>query len=95
MPDAQPKPPLRCPKCRCTDRLVLIEVTENVGITLAGEIGRDDCGRLLPPSDFYFEPRDVTAVEVECDACGHHWTPRRGRVTDNPDALDIWGRKKR
>lgn len=66
-----------CPRCGSTDKLSLTEVHEEIGTTWAGTIRRDASGDLIPPTKFEFEYGDPISVAVTCEACGHHWKPRR------------------
>ena len=63
-----------CPKCRGR-HLSVIEFTDSVGVTDFHPVRVED-GKLIPGRPFYFEPGDITRVELEC-TCGHRWKSRR------------------
>lgn len=75
---------MRCPKCKNATELALIEVHDEVGKTDFGVIRFDGFGNAVPPSDFWFEPGDPTAVYVECGQCLHVWKPRGSRAVVSP-----------
>jgi hypothetical protein len=79
-------PRLRCPKCRRTDRIRLIEVHAEIGETDPGTVLYDEGGHLIRPSGWMFEAGNTISVEAECEACGRHWRPRQQLIsTWSPD----------
>lgn len=78
----------RCPKCRNSNELSLIETHDETGATEFGVIRYDERGALVPPGDFWFEAGNPTAVRIQCGQCEHVWTPR-GRLVSSARAEEL------
>jgi len=82
---------LRCPQCRESEELSIVEVHAETGSTDHGRIYLDDHGSIIPPSFFSFSPGDAIGVWVECGSCDHKWAPRRkGGMTVSSWSIGEW-----
>jgi hypothetical protein len=65
----------KCPRCR-SEALTLTEDqiehhTWCDGLRLNGD------GHIVMDGEAFHEPGDIIAARLNCEGCGHEWTPRR------------------